>query len=86
MTVPAPRIAAQDAPGAQPATFEKAMGFHSLEKILRACRSEPAARTRTADGMNDRRNDALIATDENADEPFHGEGGNGGADFFESRP
>lgn len=82
MAGPAPRIAAEDAPSAHGTAFEKAVSFHGLEKILRACRSETAARAGATNGMNDGRNDALITTDEDADEPFHGADGAG----FNNRP
>lgn len=77
MTLPAPRIAAQNTPSAESAALEKAVFFHSLEEVFRAGRRKPAARAWAANEVNDWGNDALITTDEDADEPFHGAEGAG---------
>lgn len=77
MPLPSPGIAADDADGAQPTATKKAVFFHGLKKVLRAGRSKAAARTWTTNEVYDGRNEALITTDKNADEPFHGAGGTG---------
>lgn len=66
-----PGLAAENAERAEPGTSKKAVFFHSLEKILRACRSEAAARSGSADKMQGRRDEALVATDEKADDQLH---------------
>lgn len=82
MALAAPGIAAENAVSAEPAAFKKAVPLHRLKKILRACRSEPATTAGSAKGVKNWRNKALVTTDEDADEPFHGVGGAG----FKKRP
>lgn len=82
MPLPSPGIAADDANGAQPTATKKAVFFHGLKKVLRTGRRESAARTWATNEMNDGRNETLITTDKNADEPFHNAGGTG----FERSP
>lgn len=77
MPLPTPGIAADNADDTQPTTTKKAVFFHGLKKVLRTGRSEPAARTWATNKVNDGRNEALITTDKNADEPFHNAGGTG---------
>lgn len=82
MPVAAPGIAANDAHGPQPASFENAVFFHGLQEVFRTGRCETTARTWATDKMKNRGNGALVTTDEDADEPFHGVGGAG----FKSSP
>lgn len=67
-----PRIAAADAFDAHPASAEDAVGFHGFEKILGARRREAAATGGSAQRVDDRRDESLVKTDGDADEPFHG--------------
>ena len=72
MTTLAPRMAAADALETQPASAQTTMGFHSLQEVLGASGGETATRAGPAHKVEDGREEKLIATDEDANQPFHG--------------
>lgn len=72
MTLTTPGLAAENAECAEPCTSNKAVLFHGLKKVLRACRSESTTRSWAADGMKNWRNETLITTNEDADDQSHG--------------
>src|SRR5688572_11922249 len=72
-------MATADAANSKPRAAQRAVLFHGLEKVLRARRFEAAAGARSAQFVQNRRNDLLIAADEEPDDPFHGNSRNGGS-------
>jgi hypothetical protein len=65
-------MAAENASRAEPGTAKEAVFFHGLKEVLRACRREAAARTRTADTMKDRGDKTLVTTNKKTNEQLHG--------------
>jgi hypothetical protein len=65
-------MATADAVNSQPCSAQGAVLFDGFQKILRAGGLETAAGVRPAQPVNDRRNDFLVAPNEEPDDPFHG--------------
>lgn len=65
-------MAAENAACSKPGAWKNTMFFNRLQKVFGTSRREPAARSRAADEMQNRGDEALITTDEKTDDLLHG--------------
>ena len=71
MPVPTPRMAASHPAQTHPGATQHAMSLDSLQKVSGTGRRVAAAGTRTSNRMNHGRDELLIKTNQDSDNPFH---------------